>query len=179
MVLQRSRERLHAVFGHECGIMSNIRAALCVLLIFLFSAPARGDHWTVSQFRDPVLYKVGEEDWRNVTQGMTLPNAAWVYTGPKGRVTGKDRDKVTGTDEDKKTGKDKENDNNKDKDKDKETGRDRNKDKYKTIMESPTIGRAASTREKSRNIRQNPGRAKNSSELNGNGSLGNCLKCCA
>ncbi|WP_105439485.1 FecR domain-containing protein, partial [Neorhizobium sp. T25_13] len=60
-------------------------------IIFVFSLASVAAHagqgdWQVVKASQQVTYTLDKQSWQSVRVGDTVPNAAWVSTGPKGRV---------------------------------------------------------------------------------------------
>ena len=59
-----------------------VLAAVSVLGV----APAVAGEWLVDKANQQVRYTVDKRTWQPVTTGMTIPNKAWISTGPRGRA---------------------------------------------------------------------------------------------
>lgn len=65
--------------------LRNLLVAL-VLLVPALAAAGSGE-WRVEKATDQVTYSLDRKTWRPVTAGATIPNNAWVATGPRARAT--------------------------------------------------------------------------------------------
>ena len=62
-------------------------SAIAVLLsVWLAGVDAFAGDWTATAVRQPVNYTVDKITWKRLESGFTLPDGAWVSTGPRGRV---------------------------------------------------------------------------------------------
>jgi len=70
---------------------------LAMALVFAFTS-ATGSvlaaEWTVARVTQPAKYTMDGKSWGTVENGMTVPNTAWINTGPGGRVLLKRDDAV-------------------------------------------------------------------------------------
>ncbi len=55
-------------------------------ILFWLAASAIAGEWTVSRVTGPAVYTMDGKTWGKVKLGLNLPNAAWVNTGPQGKV---------------------------------------------------------------------------------------------
>jgi len=60
-------------------------AAAALLLLFPISAYA--EDWLVTRTTKQVSYTVDKKNWVPVLGGMSIPNKAWISTGPRGRLS--------------------------------------------------------------------------------------------
>ncbi|WP_077549420.1 FecR domain-containing protein, partial [Pseudorhizobium flavum] len=60
---------------------------VAILLLLLLPQAAYAADWTVAQTTRQVSYTVDKQTWTAVEGGATIPNKAWISTGPRGRVT--------------------------------------------------------------------------------------------
>ena len=65
--------------------ISSILLALVTLFTVLVTSAVASD-WTVSRVSGPAKYTMDGKVWQDVRPGLKLPNAAWVNTGPRGKV---------------------------------------------------------------------------------------------
>lgn len=59
---------------------------LAVLLLFLPAAAQAAERWTVVRVTRDVSFSRDKAAWEPVRTGMTLPNGAWITTGPRARL---------------------------------------------------------------------------------------------
>lgn len=62
------------------------RSILILLLVCLSAATSFAQDWFVERSTKQVQYTVDKQRWQPVEQGMTVPNKAWISTGPRGRA---------------------------------------------------------------------------------------------
>ena len=67
-------------------MLSIIRTCLFYLLFIAGSAFAGDGDWHVSRSSQQVAYTLDKQKWAPVKAGDTIPNNAWISTGPRGRV---------------------------------------------------------------------------------------------
>ncbi|PDT02333.1 hypothetical protein CO666_20250 [Rhizobium chutanense] len=67
--------------------MSTIfRILIAALILLPTAASAIADDWRVVKATDQVKYTVDRTNWLDLRAGESVPNRAWVSTGPRGRV---------------------------------------------------------------------------------------------
>lgn len=68
--------------------MRNFRLFAVAIMIAVVSSAgtAFATEWTVTRVMQPAKYTVDGKNWGIVENGMTVPNLAWINTGPGGRV---------------------------------------------------------------------------------------------
>ncbi len=64
-----------------------IAAVLCFAVTFISgSVSATNEAWTAARATDQVRYTLDNESWIALRKGMSVPNKAWISTGPRGRL---------------------------------------------------------------------------------------------
>lgn len=64
-----------------------VSTVLCLLLAaFAGTSSATTDEWVAAKATTQVSYTIDKETWIPVRKGMSVPNKAWISTGPRGRL---------------------------------------------------------------------------------------------
>lgn len=64
-----------------------LSSLLCLLLVTVPGAlSAATQEWTAAKATAQVSYTIDKENWIPLRKGMTVPNKAWISTGPRGRL---------------------------------------------------------------------------------------------
>ena len=66
--------------------MKNLLKAAVFSTALLTAGTALAADWTVNRVSQPALFSTDGKTWNTVTRGSDVPNAAWINTGPGGRV---------------------------------------------------------------------------------------------
>ena len=62
------------------------RTVIAAFLLLVAALPASAEGWSVFRVANSVQMSTDGKTWTSVSAGASLPNAAWVRTGPRGRV---------------------------------------------------------------------------------------------
>ncbi|MCB5204704.1 FecR domain-containing protein [Neorhizobium sp. T786] len=57
-----------------------------ITLGFVFASGAHAQEWLVQRATKQVQFTIDKQNWHAVVQGQTIPNKAWISTGPRGRA---------------------------------------------------------------------------------------------
>ena len=68
-----------------------MRVIVSTILCFVFaclsvSVATAAEYWVAARATTEVAYTVDKETWVPLRKGMTVPNKAWISTGPRGRL---------------------------------------------------------------------------------------------
>lgn len=64
-----------------------LSSLVCLLLVTVPGAlSAATQEWTAAKATAQVSYTIDKENWIPLRKGMTVPNKAWISTGPRGRL---------------------------------------------------------------------------------------------
>jgi len=62
------------------------RHLIVLAMLCLSAASALAEEWFVERSSRQVQYTIDKHTWQPVSKGMTIPNKAWIATGPRGRA---------------------------------------------------------------------------------------------
>nr|CAD6425827.1 membrane protein [Rhizobium sp. Q54] len=62
------------------------RHLIVLAMLCLSAASALAEEWFVERSSQQVQYTIDKHTWQPVSKGMTIPNKAWIATGPRGRA---------------------------------------------------------------------------------------------